>query len=672
MTDFDLDIPRAGAPLEIEIHPKNRAVLESDVAKRLEMARARLSRFQLWNVQREYSRLHRKLNKSGYNRLILERAELLEAFTALKAQYREKPTPARKKKLIEIQARSKAIDKALEKLQPVLADYLDVKQRLDAHEIILQLEREEKENQAAFFREAGVWEQQMYQVFDNYPKLHHITKDRNGNDRKTTPVFDHVFLKADKVYFRVRTSKQNLFQRFMGRWSSAIPYGVEIADLISENTLANLTAACGRVVTVERSPRSQNIFYVINRMDSADGIPKIVRFDQVLDHYPVNRHPATPWAAGVGEDRKVIHFDFEEYAHILIGGASGGGKSTLINGILAQLITMNSPDELRLILIDNKGGVELSHFEGIPHLLTPPVISVDKVLPALKSIRQIMNQRFEMFLKVKARSLISYNAKVKNPMPRLLIIIDEMASLLGIDETHEIHNELRVITSQGRATGVHMIVATQHPSVDVLPGWIKTNLNLRIASRMPNHTASQIIVDSITAAYLPENPGRMVIRRGGFEMILQTPLIEDDGIARAVKNASAYTPADWQMPAIREPDKAESDTDEFTPIIPMEEPVPKFGENDYLKIAVRIGCRLSAEKVHAVVGNDVISLRRLREIREQIVTRKTVTVHGIDYAIKREAKGHILVPIEHPMGQEANTEYDTPEDGSFDSSAETA
>lgn len=668
MTDFDFDIPAAGEPLKPEVHPLNQALLDEELTRRLEMARAKLTRVQKARLEWEYSRLHRQLNRGKYNPLIIERAELLEVFIQLKAAYRAKPTPARKKKLVEIQKRAKAIDTALSRLEPVLKAFEEVKKRLETHAQVLDFEREEKENRAAFFREASVWEAQIMGVFKQSPRLHHITRDSKGRENIKTPVIDHIFLKADKIYFRVKTSRQNILQKFMQLWSSALPYGVDVPDLISDVTLANLTAACGRVISVERGSRSQNVYYVIHRMDAADGIPKKVRIDQVADYYPTEKHTATPWAAGLAQERKVIHFDFETFPHVLIAGSSGGGKSNLINALLAQIITMNSPEEMRLLLIDNKGGVELSHFDGIPHLLTPPVITVDRVLPALRLVRKIMTQRFEMFLKVRARSLLKYNDKVKNPLPRLIVVVDEMASLLGIDETPEIHNELRVITSQGRATGVHMVVSTQHPSVDVLPGWIKTNLTLRIASRMPNHTASQIVVDSISAAILPENPGRMVFRRGGFEQILQTPFIDDEAIARAVKIANQYPIASWQINAApAEPPRDESDTDEYVPMLdplaeevteavneprrdvpPIAEPQPRllFGRDEYLNAALQLGGSLSPTKIYEQVAKKYMTQAEARKFGDDLVAQLArdgeVWIDGIRYLVKPLARGYKL------------------------------
>ncbi len=632
--DLDLELPAPGAPLEREIHPRNQALIDAGVAQRLEMARAKLSWRQRQPLEWEYTRTGRRLNREGYNRLVQARAQLMEQFNPLYLAYRLEPTPELKDQLIHLKREKQTLDRRLHTLQPLLSRFIEIRQRLDAHAKILQIEREEKENRAAFYREAAVWENQILAVFRQSPRLHHITRNAQGRETTRIPKIDHIILKPDKVYFRIKTVRQGVLDRFSGLWHSALPYGVDVKALICEETIENLTAACGRVVTVERSPRSQNIFYVISRLDAADGIPKMVRLHQVIDHYPTERHIQTVWAAGMGEDRKLTHFDFEQYPNILVAGAAGGGKSNLINALLCQLITMNSPDELRLFLIDNKGGVELSHFEDIPHLLTEPVIRTDGVLPALKLLIKLIDQRYTLFLSQKAKKLTDYNRKVKNPVPRVIVVIDELATLLGLGElTGEIHNELRVISSLGRAAGVHLVVSTQHPSVDVLPGWIKTNLTLRIASRMPNHTASQIVVDSITAAHLPEVPGRMVFRRGGFELTLQTPYADDATIAQSVALARKYPVPDWQLngdgkPAVIEP------------------PKPVFGFEEYVRLALTLNGSLSAQKIFDAGAKDFISQSETRTLGKQVI-EKLLAIQQIQmddgcYQIARIGSGYRL------------------------------
>lgn len=630
---FDAELPAPGEPLKQKTHDDNQRLLDSEVARRVELARSKLTGRQLNQLTKRYNQLHRELNRARYNDLVVQRAELLEAYTHARALYREKPTPKLRSQIVNMKSEGQRISARLKKLQPLVARFEQVRQRLETHQQVLQIEKEEKENREAFFAESKVWEEQIKAVFRQSPRLHHTVKDSRGREITKIPQIEQVLLTPDKVYFRIKTSYQGLLDRYVSKWHFALPYGVNVADLVSDETIQNLSAACRRVVTVERSETSQALFYVVHRMDSADGIPKSVRLAQVTDFYPRERHRSTPWAAGIGPDRKVTHLDFEQFPHVLVAGESGGGKSNLINSMISQFITMNSPDELRLVLVDNKGGIELSHFDGAPHLLTAPVISIEGVVPALKMVRQIMTQRLAMFQKAGHRNLASYNKAVKNPLPRLICVVDEMATLIGVEETPDIHRELRVLTSQGRAVGIHMIVCTQHPSVDVLPGWIKTNLTLRIASKMPNHTASQIVVDSISAAHLPEVPGRMVFRRGGSEQILQTPLCDDNAIAHAVKIAKEYPAAEWQLD---NPDEA----------IEVEEPKPVFGRDEYLRAALENGGSLSPRKIYDQAAKHHLSQSQAlalgNEIIEQLLDDARVSIDDVWYRVEQIKRGYFL------------------------------
>lgn len=643
-----MQIPAPGEPLKEDIHDDNKRLLESDLASRLELLKAKLSRRQIWSLNRRYKSLHQRLNRAGWNQLIKQRDSLAEQYAMLKEAYRKKPSAKLKKQALDVASKGKTITARLATLAPLANEFQDVAQRLDAHHRVVALEKEEEENRRAFYREAETWESQIYAVFRQSPRLHHVYKDKKGEYIRT-PQIQRVLCTPDKIYYQVKTTRQGFIDRWFGAWHSALPYGVDISDLTSDETLDNLSAVCGRIVTVERSKRSQNLFYVVSRLDSADGVPNRVRYEQVIDHYPTDIHSKTPYPAGVGTDRKIQFFDFEAYPHVLIAGASGGGKSNLINQMVSTLITMNHPDELRLILVDNKGGVELSHFDGIPHLLAPIVKNTNDVLPALKSALEIMRQRLAAFLEAGAKNLESFNKKSKEKIPRIIMIVDEMATIIGLgDLTKDIHTELRTLTSQGRAVGIHMVICTQHPSVDVLPGWIKTNLTLRVASKMPNHVASQIIVDSISASILPDIPGRMVFRRGGFEMILQTPLIDDGGIARAVKLAKEFSPT---VKVLSSADGTPDNAPAPLPPIPV---IPKFGRDDFIKFALeKLDGKLSPYLIHQVIGNEVMGLKGLRKILDQLKEESEqngglIRYDGGLYRIKRLMNVYKLLPYEPP------------------------
>jgi hypothetical protein len=643
-------MPAPMEPLTPFIDLDNEKALQEQINARLELMRARLNKKQLKRYKNLYRRLDARLKRARYDQLIVKRQQIKEELLMTHSAWQHERSEKLAERGRKLAAKGREIDQKLAALNDVISAFQDAKSRLEAHQRVLALEEEERENRKTFYTEADVFFHQIKAVFRQSPRLHYRERDSRGKERTVCPEIQRIYLKPDKMYFLIRTSRQGVLDRWAGVWKSALPYGVDIKSLTCDETLENLTAACGRVVTVERGARSQNLFYVIHRLDAADGIPRQIAYEKVVDHYPQEKHADTPWPLGVGDNHKVAWQNFTEFPHVLIAGTNGGGKSNLINEMLATLISMNSPDELRLALIDNKGGVELSHFDNIPHLLMPMVSQPDDVLPALMQLSGLMRARFAQFLKVGARKLADFNARVTEPIPRVVIVIDEMATLIGIDDTPEIQRELRTISSQGRAVGVHLVISTQHPSVDVVPGWIKTNLNLRIAAKMPHHTASQIIVDSGTAATLPDIPGRMVVRRGGFELILQTPLITDAGIARAVKIAREYAPPRWELNASEIP-----------------APVEKFGRDHYLKIAIEsLGGKISADRVHKIVGNEVMSLHNLRKLKERILDEAeanggVIVWNGTPYNCTKDRNSWALTPIEteteNDYTEPVNAEY---------------
>ncbi|MEW6402873.1 MAG: DNA translocase FtsK 4TM domain-containing protein [Chloroflexota bacterium] len=187
----------------------------------------------------------------------------------------------------------------------------------------------------------------------------------------------------------------------------------------------------------------------------------------------------------------------ESMPHLLIAGTTGSGKSVCVNAILTCMLLYNTPDDLRMVLVDPKR-VELTGYNGIPHLLGPVVVEMERVIGALQWMTREMDKRYHIFAKVGARNITDYNTKMKlqgqKKLPNLVIIIDELADLMMIapDETEKTITRLAQLA---RATGIHMVLATQRPSVDVVTGLIKANFPARIAFAVASNTDSRVILD---------------------------------------------------------------------------------------------------------------------------------------------------------------------------------
>ena len=184
--------------------------------------------------------------------------------------------------------------------------------------------------------------------------------------------------------------------------------------------------------------------------------------------------------------------------HLLIAGTTGSGKSGCINTILTSILLRATPDEVRMILIDPKR-IELGYYESIPHLLTPVVSSPKQAAAALTNVVGEMERRYERMSFVRARSLPEVNralrARGEAPLPYLLVVIDELADLMMISP-QEVEDGVIRLAQKSRAVGIHLVLATQRPSVDVITGMIKANVPSRIAFAVSSQTDSRVILDA--------------------------------------------------------------------------------------------------------------------------------------------------------------------------------
>lgn len=219
-----------------------------------------------------------------------------------------------------------------------------------------------------------------------------------------------------------------------------------------------------------------------------------VNFRSVVD-CDVVRKAAGKLVVGLGKDisGNIITADLAKMPHLLVAGSTGSGKSVCINTIIASLLYRNTPDELKLILVDPKV-VELTNYNGIPHLLTPVVTNAKKAASALHWAVVEMEHRYELFAQQQVRGIISYNDIVEEKLPYIVIIIDELADLMMVAPV-DVEDAILRLAQKARAAGIHMILATQRPSVDVITGIVKANIPSRIAFAVSSQIDSRTILD---------------------------------------------------------------------------------------------------------------------------------------------------------------------------------
>ncbi len=210
----------------------------------------------------------------------------------------------------------------------------------------------------------------------------------------------------------------------------------------------------------------------------------------------------SPLAIPLGKDvsGSCYSIALEKMPHLLVAGATGSGKSVCLNTMIVSWLYQNGPDDLKLILIDPKR-VELTAYNGIPHLLVPPVVSVDDTVNALKWTVREMERRLDLLSKMGARNIEGYNEKSQERMPRIVVVIDELADLMSASG-REVEGAIVRIAQMARAVGIHLVLATQRPSVDVITGLIKANVPGRIAFAVASQTDSRTILDQSGAEKL--------------------------------------------------------------------------------------------------------------------------------------------------------------------------
>ena len=257
---------------------------------------------------------------------------------------------------------------------------------------------------------------------------------------------------------------------------------------------------------------------------------------------------------GKAVNGSVRTFDLAKMPHLLVAGSTGSGKSVAVNGIIASILMKARPDEVKFMMVDPKM-VELSVYNDIPHLLIPVVTNPRKASRALQKVVDEMENRYELFSKVGARNIAGYNAKVAEynaqseykqvPLPLIVVIVDELADLMMV-ASKEVEDAIIRLGQKARAAGIHMILATQRPSVDVISGLIKANVPSRIAFAVSSGTDSRTILD--------ENGAEKLLGRGDmlFKPIdenhpirLQGSFISDEDVEQIVAFVKNQAEADY-------------------------------------------------------------------------------------------------------------------------------
>ncbi len=261
---------------------------------------------------------------------------------------------------------------------------------------------------------------------------------------------------------------------------------------------------------------------------------RIVRLGDIYAGRPEKTSPLVAWL-GKGIDGNAVWTDLAKMPHVLVAGTTGSGKSGCVNAILASILMQASPNDVRLVLVDPKQ-VELNHYENVPHLLTPVVTSPRLAANVLANLIGEMESRYGIMGEARCRNLAELNrARAKGgepPLPHILCVIDELADLMMVSPA-EVEDSIIRLAQKSRATGIHLVLATQRPSTDIITGTIKVNIPARIAFAVSSQTDSRVILDQGGAEALL-GQGDMLFRGAGTSKLqrIQGAFVTEEEIAR--------------------------------------------------------------------------------------------------------------------------------------------
>jgi S-DNA-T family DNA segregation ATPase FtsK/SpoIIIE len=296
---------------------------------------------------------------------------------------------------------------------------------------------------------------------------------------------------------------------------------------------------------------------------------RIVRLGDIYAGRPEKTSPLVAWL-GKGIDGNPVWTDLAKMPHVLVAGTTGSGKSACVNGILSSILMQASPNEVRLVLVDPKQ-VELNHYENVPHLLTPVVTSPRLAANVLSNLIGEMETRYGIMSEARCRNLVELNRHRKKkgdaPLPHILCVIDELADLMMVAPA-EVEDSIIRLAQKSRATGIHLVLATQRPSTDIITGTIKVNIPSRIAFAVSSQTDSRVILDQGGAESLL-GQGDMLFRGAGSSKLqrVQGAFITEEEIARITNHWAKQGEPEFEAELLETPEEAveEGHEGEFDP-----------------------------------------------------------------------------------------------------------
>ncbi|MDH4943952.1 DNA translocase FtsK 4TM domain-containing protein [Sulfurimonas sp. C5] len=342
------------------------------------------------------------------------------------------------------------------------------------------------------------------------------------------------------------------------------------------------------------------------------------------------KNSSSPLTIALGKDivGKPFVTDLKKLPHLLIAGTTGSGKSVGINAMILSLLYKNSPDQLRLLMIDPKM-LEFSIYNDIPHLLTPVITKPKQAIAALNNMVAEMERRYAAMADTRTKNIENYNEKAKKegfePIPYIVVIIDELADLM-MTSGKDVEHSIARLAQMARASGIHLIVATQRPSVDVVTGLIKANLPSRISYRVGQKVDSKIILDQMGAESLLGRGDMLFTPPGATGLVrLHAPWSTEEEIEEIVEFIKSQREPNYDKSFLVEDSSESSERSEvFEELDPLYEEAKSVVLNDrktsisYLQRKLQIGYNRSARVIEQLEQEGILSAPNAKGIREII------------------------------------------------------
>lgn len=569
---FDIVVPEPGQPLRARvIHPENQSIQERANA----YLSLKLPPRKLKALETEQKKLSAKLKAVGYEDLetrfnaaagrwqdiISRRKEILELKDAAEPEERALLLAEFKDlhaELLELRTKSEGLALRRRQYAPLARHAARIEQKLKEHYAAVDREAAYARARRKLEEEAHDWHDIVIECLTGLGYCYRYSK--NGKEYTRKVKIREIYAGMDNVFLKVYASSKS----WLG-WRWMLPRNVKPTDLVKEETLAALTIATERQVQATYE-KASGVMFRINRLGVTDGIIERVTYTQIMSTYGQADHNLVPIPIGVRQGLEVCWLELARYPHFLIAGSSGAGKSNLIKVTINTVISKQDPSDVKLVLVDLKEGTEFAIYADnkIPHLLGDCVTSPPEFLEMLTRLEMLRAERSEQLRSVYATDITEYNAKVPaaQKMARIVVIIDEFSAIYMSSPFQDEKDNQRIATrirqlvrqllAKARAAGIQLIICTQSPYAEILPGIDKANITVKICGRFLDKVVSRTILGSSAATEIPEKAlGRMIVQTAGQMFMVQTPLVSPEDRLEAINASMLWTEApELPLPAL--------------------------------------------------------------------------------------------------------------------------